>query len=240
MCYTYLQTHRYSELIHLYPITVDFSHDSVMGQVQIDIGFKVTIIDTNLGDGHRDSPFYGCSYLKSCCRFNLFLNVGSVRWDLYHRVQDMHFPSALYQCNTGVIPVQYPVETEALSEMKERAMGSWQDERLRRGCGGEEQELGLQLRERGARREAEEERGGAGARAGRSHGAAEAGAVAAQVHPQGDAAADVRRELRGAVGHHGGAGRAVAGAALRLDQAAAVRGARRRPVGEPLPLWAFW
>ena len=59
MCCTYFQTHRYAELIHLYPITVVFLHDSVMGQVQIDIGFKVTIIDTNIGDGHRDSLFYG-------------------------------------------------------------------------------------------------------------------------------------------------------------------------------------
>ena len=34
-----------------------------MGQVQTDIGFKVTIIDANIGDGHIDSPSYGCNYL---------------------------------------------------------------------------------------------------------------------------------------------------------------------------------
>ena len=65
MCCTYLQTHRYAELIHLYPIPIDFSHESVMGQVQTDIDFKVTIIDANIGDSHRDSPSYGCSYLMS-------------------------------------------------------------------------------------------------------------------------------------------------------------------------------
>ena len=67
----------------------------------------------------------------------------------------MHIPSAQYQCNTGFIPVRYPVETEAFSEM-ERGQGDGNqarlEERLRRGCGGEERELGLQSRERGGRR----------------------------------------------------------------------------------------
>lgn len=65
-------------------------------------------------------------------------------------------------------------------------------------------------------------------------GAAEAGAVGAEVHPEGHAPHHLRRELRGAVGHRGRAGRAVAGAALRLDQAADLR----RPCGgtEVVPL----